>query len=310
MTNRPTLYLGVDGGGSKCRAIIQDAQGKTLGTGLSGAANLLRGTQKAQESVLAAYLQAREEAGLDKSDDSRVIAGLGLAGANLETLSEEFITTWQHPFKAAYLTTDLEIACLGAHKGKAGGVIIIGTGSCGLVASDNGSLTLGGHGFLLGDKGSGAWFGLSAVQYCLEALSGLQPDSKLVAAIQEFTGCENEQALITRFADAAPKEFAALAPLVFLQAERGDRAAANIIQSGVGYIASLCTKLLSKAPPRFSLIGGLAPLIAEHLPSELAKQISPPLSEPEEGAVLYARQCAQSFNIHDVASANEAHSVT
>lgn len=310
MTNEQRLYLGVDGGGSKCRAIIQDAQGKTLGAGLSGAANLLRGIDKAQKAVLEAYLQARDEAGLSERDDSRIIAGLGLAGANLQKLREEFISTWQHPFNAAYLTTDLEIACLGAHQGKSGGVIIIGTGSCGLVTSDKAPLMLGGHGFLLGDKGSGAWFGLSAVQYCLEALSGLQPDSKLIAAIQQYTGCENEQALITRFASATPKEFATLAPLVFLQAERGDSAAKNIVQTGVAYIESLCVTLLSKSPPRFSLIGGLAPLIAERLSAELAKQISPPLSEPEEGAVLYARQCAQSSNFHDGASEIEAHSIT
>ncbi|MCC2606071.1 BadF/BadG/BcrA/BcrD ATPase family protein [Planctobacterium marinum] len=290
MITEETLFLGVDGGGSKCRVILQDAQGRTLGEGLSGAANLLRGVKASQNAVMTAYYQAREQAGLESKDDHRVIAGLGLAGANIEHLKQAFLSQWQVDFAGVYLTTDLEIACLGAHKGEPGGVVIIGTGSCGLVIAEQQNYALGGHGFLLGDKGSGAWYGLKAMQHCLEAIDGLQPKGELASAVMALTGCQDESDLITRYANAMPKEFAVLAPLVFKQAQLGEPAAKKLLQEGVGYIESLCLKLLDKGPCRFSLIGGLSPLVAQQLSADLQQRLSPALNDPEVGAILYAKQ--------------------
>lgn len=310
MNTERVLFLGIDGGGSKCRATLQDASGNLLGEGLSGAANLLRGIPEAQSAVMDAYHQAREQAGLTESDDGYVVAGLGLAGANLEHLKRDFLSTWQHPFAEVYLTTDLEIACLGAHRGGAGGVVIIGTGSCGLVSLPNETLMLGGHGFILGDKGSGAWFGLQLLQHCLEACCGLKSSSAEVAAVLEFTGCEDEQALVTRFATASPKEFAALAPLVFSLAESGDCYAQEIVSRGVAYIEALCQKLMSKSPPRFSLIGGLSPLIAQRLSPTLKNTLSPALHQPEIGAIIFARQNALGSGTNMINASPEAFSVT
>ena len=59
----------------------------------------------------------------------QVVAGLGLAGVNLPGLYQK-INEWHHPFKEMFLTTDLHTACIGAHKGADGAVIITGTGSC------------------------------------------------------------------------------------------------------------------------------------------------------------------------------------
>jgi len=285
-----TLFLGVDGGGSKCRVVLQDTQGRTLGEGLSGAANLLRGVKASQNAVMTAYYQAREQAGLNSSDDHRVIAGLGLAGANIEHLKQEFMSQWQPGFAAAYMTTDLEIACLGAHQGQPGGVVIIGTGSCGQIITPKTSYALGGHGFLLGDKGSGAWYGLKAMQYCLEAIDGMQPRGELVAAVMELTKCPDEESLVTTYANAMPKAFAVLAPLVFKLAQKGDPTAKALVAEGVGYIEQLCLSLLEKQPGRFSLIGGLSHLVAQQLSLELQQRLSPALCDPEVGAILFAKQ--------------------
>lgn len=288
MAYEQPLYLGVDGGGSKCRALLTDANGQTLGSGISGAANLMRGVENAQAAILDAYEQARDDAGLPQEATSKIIAGMGIAGANMPDLKQALLN-WHHPFSRLHVTNDLEVACLGAHQGAAGGVVIIGTGSCGLVNSNGVSEAIGGHGFLLGDKGSGAWFGLRAVQCALEGLSGIGALTKLTQEVFNKAAVHSEMELVAKYAHATPGEFAQLAPLVF-QLSKEDAVAADLVASGVAYIEKLCLRILQQQPERFSLIGGLSTLIYERFSPLLQAQIQPPLSTPENGAVLFAKQ--------------------
>ncbi|RYZ03388.1 MAG: N-acetylglucosamine kinase, partial [Alphaproteobacteria bacterium] len=59
-----TFYLGVDGGGTRCRARLETADGEVLGRGLSGPASMRFGFEAARESIMAATRQALTEAGL------------------------------------------------------------------------------------------------------------------------------------------------------------------------------------------------------------------------------------------------------
>mgnify|MGYP000137192834 CR=1 FL=1 len=47
-----TLYLGVDGGGTRCRARLETADGRVLGQGVSGPASMRFGIQAASASIL------------------------------------------------------------------------------------------------------------------------------------------------------------------------------------------------------------------------------------------------------------------
>ncbi|MDZ7903049.1 MAG: hypothetical protein U5L01_11120 [Rheinheimera sp.] len=58
-----SLYLGIDGGGSKCKVVLLAADGQLLGEGLGGPANPLRGVKVATDSILAATQQALTSAG-------------------------------------------------------------------------------------------------------------------------------------------------------------------------------------------------------------------------------------------------------
>ena len=289
MSFEQPLYLGVDGGGSKCRALLTDANGNTLGHGISGAANLLRGLENSQQAILDAYEQARVQAGIPPGTHLNVIAGMGIAGAHITHLKEA-LSNWKHPFSELYLTHDLEVACLAAHNGQSGAVIIIGTGSCGLSLQNGEAYSIGGHGFLLGDKGSGAWYGRSAVQCALESVDGLGEETKLLDRIYEFAGVDSDMELVAAFANAAPKKFAELAPMVFEMAE-SDPVCARLVDEGVAYIARLCEKLMERQPERFSFLGGLSPLVLARLPEELRTKIEPALTIPEKGAILYAQMC-------------------
>ena len=46
------LYLGIDGGGSKCRAVIYCDDEGVIADAISGPANVLRGAEKAQQHII------------------------------------------------------------------------------------------------------------------------------------------------------------------------------------------------------------------------------------------------------------------
>ena len=122
------LYMGIDGGGSKCRATLVSSADELLGTGVAGPANPFQDEQQAFDSVMESARLALEDAGLAIEDSARVVAGVGLAGVNLPRFYD-LVQQWEHPFKQMFLATDLHIACLGAHDGQDGAVMVAGTGS-------------------------------------------------------------------------------------------------------------------------------------------------------------------------------------
>lgn len=290
------LFLGIDGGGSKCKAIVMSAENKILGTGISGPGNPLHGFEQATHSIVTSAKLALSDANLPESALGNIVAGVGLAGVNLPVLFEK-MNNWQHPFKTMHLATDLLIACLGAHQGADGAVIISGTGSCGFSYVDGEEFIVGAHGFPHGDKGSGAWFGLQAAKQVLLSLDGLVTNSllndKLLSLLEVNTGVE----LVEAIAGKPAAFYARMANLVFDAAEQGDKVALGIIQEGASYIDNVAKQLSKRCPPRLSLIGGLTPRLIPWLSQDVQNSLSTPLNSPEVGAVFYAKQQIAKGNV-------------
>src|SRR4029077_2258213 len=82
MTASPSaaLFVGVDGGGTGCRARVEDADGRVLGTGIAGPAALRLGIDRALGEMEKACRGALEEAGLGSDGLNLLHAGVGLAG--------------------------------------------------------------------------------------------------------------------------------------------------------------------------------------------------------------------------------------
>ncbi len=291
MVSAPTnehYYLGLDGGGSKCKASIADAGGRVLGTALAGPANPLHGVEQTLSSIESAARRALKDAGLADSLLGRLVAGAGLAGVNLPSLYQ-VISEWPHPFAELHLTTDLRIACLGAHQQDAGAVIITGTGSCGYVRTDGVDHLVGGHGFPYGDQGSGAWMGLEAIKAVLLASDGLGPETLLTESVADLLQARG-LAIVERMSGKPSSDYARLAPLVFAAAESDDPVALAILRHGAHYISAMARKLLAHEPPRLSLIGGMAERLEAWLDPDVVGQLARPLGPPEAGALLFARQ--------------------
>ncbi|GIU12104.1 N-acetylglucosamine kinase [Shewanella glacialipiscicola] len=288
-TKDQPLFIGVDGGGSKCRATIYSVDGNVLGTGVAGRANPLHGLAQTFESIEESTRLALLDAGMKESDSRLLVAGLGLAGVNVPRLYQD-VVNWQHPFAAMYVTTDLHTACIGAHRGADGAVIITGTGSCGYSHVDDTSLSIGGYGFALGDKGSGAWLGLKAAEHVLLALDGFAVSTSLTDMLLNYFNVTDALGIVENLAGKSSSCYAALARNVLDCANDGDAVAIAIVQEGADYISEMARKLFSLNPVRFSMIGGLAEPLQAWLSADVVAKISETLAPPEFGAMYFAQQ--------------------
>jgi glucosamine kinase len=283
------LYLGIDGGGSKCRARIRDSAGRLLGEAVGGPASIYRDRKEAIASLLAVARQAAGAAKLGEHHLGHLQAGLGLAGVTTEKMARELEQQETWPFASVTIDNDAYAACLGAHEGHDGGIVIAGTGSAALAVVAGHRHALGGWGFQIGDDGSGARIGHAVLRRAVLAADKLAPASPLYENILRDFG--NDLAEITAWArHAQPGDYAQYAPRAIAAAKSGDAEASAILRAAGASLGDLLQGLKRVAAPRLSLIGGLSQAIQPWLPEEARKLIEPPLGEPVDGAILMARR--------------------
>ncbi|OCJ07530.1 N-acetylglucosamine kinase [Rhizobium sp. AC27/96] len=281
-------FLGLDGGGTGCRARIEDADGTVLGQGLSGPATTRLGIEQAWASITRAFDAAIEEAGLSAADIRHIHAGVGLAGISRKGALAA-LRAIEHPFASIDFVSDGEGACLGAHSGRDGAIVIAGTGSIGLGLVEGRQLRVGGYGFPISDEGSGAYLGLKAVQLALRAHDGREQKTALLAEImQRF---QNDPAEAVAWMDrASATDYAALAPMVLRHADQGDSVARRIVQNAAGHIDTLVRTLFEKGAPRVCLLGGLASPLEPWLAPDVRRSLKPIDGDAVSGAIILARR--------------------
>lgn len=251
------LHLGIDGGGTGCRAAVADASGRILATGNAGPANINTDPQDAATNIMAATRAALAQ--LPQAvDPAALTAVLGLAGGTIRPAVARLTSLL--PFARARIVNDAIIAARGA-LGDADGILAaMGTGSVYAVQRDGLLRQLGGRGFLLGDEGSGAVLGRALLAKAMRAADGFHPMSPLLAAIlDEFGGCEG---IISFGNTARPADFARLAPRIVSAEDPAARAIFDAAVAGLdGDIAVL--QQGGRVPVVFT--GGLGPFYARRL---------------------------------------------
>ncbi len=283
------LLLGVDGGGTRCRARVCRFSGEILGEGEAGPANIRFGIEESFAAVLEATAQSLAKAGLTLQDRD-IFACLALAGASdPATLSE--LEGHKHPFRNAVFTTDSHAACAGAHKGRDGGIVIVGTGSVGEAIVKGQHHRVGGWGFPVSDEGSGAWLGCELARRVLWAHDGRTPWTGLLqAAFEHFAS--DPHAVVRWMGAAKPKDFAALAPLVAGHALADDLAGCELMCLAANHIEILVQRLLAMGAPKIALSGGLASSVKPWLSEKAKRCLVPPAADALTGATGLARAAA------------------
>lgn len=280
------LYLAVDGGGTGCRARLETVDGEILGRGLAGPAATRFGIDKTWEAISLAAANAFAEAGLNPTETANVNAGIGVAGFSREG-AREALQAQHHAFASVKFASDGEIACLGAHNGGDGAIVIVGTGSCGQALIGGQGIQIGGYGFPISDEGSGAYLGLRAIRQAMLAHDGrLQKTALLSEILDRF---DHDPRKVVQWMDrSTATDYATFAPIVVRHGDEGEPTARRIMQDAASKIDAICRALFDRGAPRLCLIGGLASVMEKWLAPDLRNKISPQLGDSLDGAAILA----------------------
>jgi glucosamine kinase len=280
---RVQLFLGIDGGGTGCRAAVADASGRILGQGQAGPANIASNPEQSRDNILGAARQALAAATGSDAEIAGLVAGMGLAGANAAGAK----TALQRalPFSKVRIETDAHAAVKGALRDRDGIVAAIGTGS--VFASQVGGRIrqIGGWGLVLGDEGSGARLGRSLLSAALGAEDGFRAMTPLLRnSLDEHGGNEG---VIAFAMSARPADFAVLAPRILAS---DDQAAQELIAAAVEDVARSIAVLQGDKALPVVFIGGLGAAYAARLSGRW--EIVPALGSALDGALMLAREAA------------------
>ncbi len=158
--------------------------------------------------------------------------------------------------------SDMEILLYGTWEGAPGMVLIAGTGSIAAALLEDGTVVRkGGYGYIIGDVGSGAWFGLNALRAALMSHEGLGDKTILEDEIFKFFGGSSKREIIGKFYQEKdkPRMLGKLFPIVLDCYFKGDRVAERIIEEGLEGLSKMLRVLHeeTKVIPRVLLAGGL-----------------------------------------------------
>lgn len=281
------FFIGVDGGGTSCRARIVDAEGRVLGSGMAGPAAVRLGLERSLAAVEEAARAAAGSAGLPLAALAEMPAAVGLAGLCRKGVLDG-LQRRSHPFRSVTYVSDATIACLGAHGGRDGGIVIVGTGSIGLAIVGGRETRIGGYGFPVSDEGSGADMGLHALRLALRAFDGRMEASGLTRDVMARFG--NDAFEVVAWADTATAtDYATLAPLVLRHAGLSDPLARQIVRDAARAVDGLVRRLIACGAPRMALLGGLASAMQPWLAGDVQGHLSPAKGDAVDGALLLAR---------------------
>jgi glucosamine kinase len=291
--NTKVLLLGVDGGGTSCRARLCAFSGQLLGEAATGPANLRLGLQQSFAEILDAATQCLSQAGLPRSYLGKTVACLALAGAS-EPAYLAAAQSYPHPFRRTIVTTDAHAACLGAHGDNDGGVIVAGTGTVGWAVVRGQTHRVGGWGMPISDEGSGAWLGCEAVRRLLWALDGRIGWTRLLRTLGDKFS--NDPHAIVAWAHAAsPGDFATLAPDIFEHATQDDPIARELVSLAAAHIDVLADRLIAIGATRLALVGGCAPFLIPSLAERTKLHLVEPAGDALSGALHLAHSVALSL---------------
>lgn len=282
------LFIGVDGGGTGTRARIADGKGHLMGAGTAAPAAVRLGIDRALAAVHDAARAAIADAGLPAEAIADMIAVVGLAGIGRKSVLEQ-LNARPHEFGSVTYVNDATIACIGAHGGRDGGIIIVGTGSVGLALLGGREIRVGGYGFPISDEGSGADLALRAIRLALRAHDGRIGATNLTRAVMARFGNDAFEA-VAWADDATATDYAELAPLVMDHAETGDRIGRHILKYAAQEIDGLARRLLGRGAPRIALLGGVAVRMEPFLAADVRARLVLSEGDAVDGALALARR--------------------
>lgn len=288
--SRP-LVVGIDAGGTRSRAYLAyldpAAGGEVLGRGAGGPGNALSvGRAELTAHLTDAVTQAvprnvRGQVAAVFGGFAGAAAGLGPERGQGLALSclEDALAATGITGAAVGVGGDTEVALASAPGAPADGLVLIaGTGAIATrLTGRRRAAVVDGHGWLLGDEGSGFWLGGRAVRAALEALDGRGPWTSLVARVAAYYvgdlytrlgGAEGlradagardglSEAIVTHAYAEHPARLAELSRQAVQAAEEGDEVALRLLDRAADLLAETVRALEPRTGEPLVVTGGL-----------------------------------------------------
>ncbi|HZD38976.1 MAG TPA: BadF/BadG/BcrA/BcrD ATPase family protein, partial [Actinomycetes bacterium] len=249
--------IGVDAGGSHTRVLVASAAGARVAAAASGGGNP---TSHGLDTTVSSLRAGLESAlfGLDRRVIRDAVLGVAGAGPCIVELRAAVRDTWHSlgldcPFE---VVSDLEAAFAAGTHLLDGIVLVAGTGAAAArVRQGRVVRVVDGHGWLLGDDGSGFWLGRESLRACLAHLDGRGRPTLLTAPVLRALGVSappDDPSAAKRIKEAVyrrpPVALAELAPLVTTAAASGDAVATAIVERAAALLISTAEALLQPGP--------------------------------------------------------------
>ena len=283
-----SLFLGVEGGGTRTVALLTDACGQIRKRFELGPLNLKLASDT---DVLHRLREIKSRVAIRPSSWSLCVAGCRTAAdrARLHFLAER---TW--PRVPIYVGNDLDSGFAAAFALNGTGLLVVsGTGSC--VQGRNGKQVAraGGWGHLLGDHGSGYWIALTGLRAAMREHDRRGATTSALRRVLRRLCLSSPDELVEWIQAANKAEVAALA------SEFLDEDGSRLALQAASFLAMDCEAVARKlglANPDIALVGGLLTkhkrfraMVTHRLRMLFPRaRIFVPKREPAVGALLLA----------------------
>ncbi|MBU5227341.1 acyl-CoA reductase [Clostridium senegalense] len=228
-------FLGIDGGGSKTKAVLCDEYGKIKYTMYKGSLNYY---QIGKDGIKTVLHQLVEEILCNINDIKKddIVVGLGMPSykevVNVTKIIDQIVKEEFHFVKKFIVENDGIISINGSLIGKKGIHIVSGTGSIGISLNEEGVITrVGGWGPEFGDEGSAYWIGKKTLEIFSKQCDGRYEKTLLYYLIKKYFNLNNNFDIIKYFSNDLidkRKEIAKISKLCFEAATRGDVLCKNV----------------------------------------------------------------------------------
>ena len=273
------VYLGVDGGGSKTRAVVVAANGSLLGEGLAGSSNHhFCGIDAAAAALRAAVDEAM-------SPDMTIAgAAIGLSGVDVASDRRLWEPHLADLASSVTIMNDAELLLTALPEGW-GIACVAGTGAIAVGRSAPGTTArASGWGHLIGDEGGGYDLGRRALRAAVRAADGRGAPTQLLAAVLHHWHLTDPEELIAAlYYDIPPRiKPADSAPLVFAAADDGDAVALDLLDQAAAELADAICAVATRLGMAQSLplaLGGSLLLRQERLRESVIKRLAATFAE-------------------------------
>jgi N-acetylglucosamine kinase-like BadF-type ATPase len=294
------MLLGVDAGGSHTRAALVAPDGAVLCTGRAEGANpITHGVEHAAEQLRAALRQAIGTYPPEQVTGCVIgLAGGPTSGAPLlaavDRMARELGLLCDR-----VVVSDAEVAFAAGSDAKDGILLIAGTGAAAAEIRNGRAVRhVDGHGWLLGDEGSGYWLGRETVRAVLALLDGRGRPTALADALSQALDVPVDvEALRMAVYGHPPIRLAKLAPLVTDAAAAGDPVAVDLVERAAELLLDAVAALdpVAGGHREAVLTGGVllsGGILTERVTSGLRDRLGLTVSHAHDGALGAAKLAA------------------